>query len=85
MPITRLLQDTAFGPDEIAVLVAAYEDALRALSLVNRTDPATEIVAKKIIELAKQGEHDPVRLRERVIEAVSSRPPSVAPASTVMT
>jgi hypothetical protein len=85
MPITRLLQDTAFGPDEIAVLVAAYEDALRVLSLVNRTDPATEMVAKKIIELAKQGERDPVRLRERVIEAVSSRPPSVAPASTVMT
>jgi hypothetical protein len=85
MPITRLLQDTAFGPDEIAVLVAAYEDALRALSLVNRTDLATEMVAKKIIELAKQGERDPVRLRERVIEAVSSRPPSVAPASTVMT
>jgi hypothetical protein len=85
MPITRLLQDTAFGPDEIAVLVAAYEDALRALSLVNRTDLATEMVARKIIELAKQGERDPVRLRERVIEAVSSRPPSVAPASTVMT
>ena len=85
MPITRLLQDTAFGPDEIAVLVAAYEDALRALSLVNRTDLAPEMVAKKIIELAKQGERDPVRLRERVIEAVSSRPPSVAPASTVMT
>ena len=85
MPITRLLQDTAFGPDEIAVLVAAYQDALRALSLVNRTDLATEMVARKIIELAKQGERDPVRLRERVIEAVSSRPPSVAPASTVMT
>ena len=85
MPITRLLQDTAFGPDEIAVLVAAYEDALRALSLINRPDLATEMVAKKIIELAKQGERDPVRLRERVIEAVSSRPPSVAPASTVMT
>ena len=85
MPITRLLQDTAFGPDEIAVLVAAYEDALRALSLVNRADPATEMVAKRIIELANQGERDPVRLRERVIEAVSRPPPSVAPASTVMT
>jgi hypothetical protein len=85
MPITRLLQDTAFGPDEIAVLVAAYQDALRALSLVNRTDLATEMVARKIIELAKQGERDPVRLREGVIEAVSSRPPSVAPACTVMT
>jgi hypothetical protein len=85
MPITRLLQDTAFGPDEIAVLVAAYEDALRALSLVNHTDLATEMVAKKIIELAKQGERDPVRLRERVIEAVSRPPPSATPESTVMT
>ena len=85
MPITRLLQDTAFGPDEIAVLVAAYEDALRALSLVNRTDLATEMVAKKIIELAKQGERDPVRLRERVIEAVSRPPPNATPESTVMT
>jgi hypothetical protein len=85
MPITRLLQDTAFGPDEIAVLVAAYEDALRALSLVNRTDLATEMVAKKIIELAKQGERDPVRLRERVIEAVSRPPPSATLESTVMT
>ena len=78
MPITRLLQDTAFGPDEIAVLVAAYEDALRALSLVNRTDLATEMVAKKIIELAKQGERDPIRLRKRVIEALSGQPPNAA-------
>ena len=85
MPITRLLQDTAFGPDEIAILVAAYEDALRALSLVNRTDLATEMVAKKIIELAKQGERDPVLLRERVIEAVSRPPASATPESTVMT
>jgi hypothetical protein len=85
MPITRLLQDTAFGPDEIAVLVAAYEDALRALSLVNRSDLATEMVAKRIIELAKQGERDPVRLRERAMEAVSSPPPSVAATSAIMT
>ena len=85
MPITRLLQDTAFGPDEIAVLVAAYEDALRALSRVNRSDLATEMVAKRIIELAKQGERDPVRLRERAMEAVSSPPPSVAPTSAIMT
>jgi hypothetical protein len=85
MPITRLLQDTAFGPDEIAVLVAAYEDALRALSLVNRSDLATEMVAKRIIERAKQGERDPVRLRERAMEAVSSPPPSVAPTSAIMT
>ena len=55
MPITRLLQDTAFGPDEIAVLVAAYEDALRALSLVNRADLATEMVAKSDYRVGQAG------------------------------
>jgi hypothetical protein len=78
MPLTRLLQDAAFGPDEIAVMVAAFEDALRDLKLANRADPAAEIVARKIIELAKQGERDPVRLRERVVQAQASEPPAAA-------
>jgi hypothetical protein len=63
MPIYRLLRDHAFGPEEIKILGDAFEDALRTLRLVNRDDPATEIVAKKIIELAQRGERDPVRLR----------------------
>jgi hypothetical protein len=29
MPLTRFLQDTSLGPEEIAVLVAVYEAALR--------------------------------------------------------
>ncbi len=63
MPIHRLLEKQAFGPDEIRVLVTAFEGALRTLRLVDRTDPAAETVAKKIIELAQQGERDPERLR----------------------
>jgi hypothetical protein len=39
--------------------------------LVDRSDPATEMVAKKIIELADEGERDPVRLRERTIHSFS--------------
>jgi hypothetical protein len=35
------------------------------------SDPTTEIVAKKIIELAQRGERDPVRLRERAIRSLS--------------
>jgi hypothetical protein len=38
------------------------------LRLTNRADPVTEIIAKKIIELAQQGEGDPVQLRERAID-----------------
>jgi hypothetical protein len=41
------------------------------LRLVNRDDPATEIVAKKIIELAQRGERDPVRLRQAAVQSIS--------------
>ena len=35
---------------------------------MNRTDPLTEIIAKMIIERAKAGELDPVRLCESVLD-----------------
>jgi hypothetical protein len=71
MPIHRLLENHAFGPDEIMVLTSAFDDALRKLRLADRTDPAAEVVAKKIIELAQQGERDPLRLSECAIRALS--------------
>ena len=74
MAIYRLLKNRAFGPDEIKVLTAAYEEALRTLRLA-RSDPTTEIVAKKIIELAQRGERDPVRLRECAIRSLTSASP----------
>lgn len=39
MPITRLLQNAAFKPDEVRELVSAYESVLDSLSLRDRTDP----------------------------------------------
>jgi hypothetical protein len=71
MAIYRLLKDHVFGPDEIKVLTIAYEEVLRTLRLENRADPATEMIAKKIIELAQRGERDPVRLREHAIRSLS--------------
>lgn len=71
MAIYRLLKNLALGPDDIKVLTAAYEEALRALGLKDRADPATEMIAKKIIELAQRGERDPVRLREYAIRGLS--------------
>jgi hypothetical protein len=44
---------------------------LCALRLKDRADPATEMIAKKIIELAQRGERDPVRLREHAIRGLS--------------
>jgi hypothetical protein len=62
MPIHHLVKQHAFMPDEIKVLVAAFEEALQELQLKDRTDPATMLVAKRIVELAKEGERDPIRL-----------------------
>jgi hypothetical protein len=44
-------------------MVTAYEGALRDLRLINLKDPATIIVAKRIIEVAKLRERVPARLR----------------------
>jgi hypothetical protein len=59
----------AFGPDTIAVLAIAFEDTLRQLRLADRNDPAVTMVAKRIIELARQGERDPIRLRDQAIHS----------------
>ena len=71
MPITRLLQKNAsFGPDEIKVLVRAFEEALVTLR-VDRNGPVSDALAKKIIELAQQGERDPILLRQHAVRWVS--------------
>ena len=49
------------------MLIDAFEDTLRAPMLKNREDPLTMLVAKHIIRLAREGERDPIILRERTL------------------
>jgi hypothetical protein len=71
MPIGPLLeQNHVFTPEDVKVLSEAFEDTLRALKLVDRKDQLTISVAKLIIEFAKQGERDPVRLRDLALKTV---------------
>ena len=74
MAIQRLLQNSAFEPEQIAYMATAYEGALHELELANRTDPITEIIAKKIIEIAQTGERDPLQMRGRAIAELGVRP-----------
>jgi hypothetical protein len=60
--IYRLLQNSVLGPEDIQRLATAYEDALRALELTDRSDPITQIIAKRIIEAAQTGMRDPATL-----------------------
>jgi hypothetical protein len=68
MPILRILQNSPLRPEDIRILVAAYERTLQALGLKDRSDPITEIVAKKIIEIGQTGLRDPEEISRRAIE-----------------
>ena len=59
MPIHRFLQNMPMGPEEISRLTTAYEQALQGIGLVDRDDPLSEMVAKKVIQIAKSGVRDP--------------------------
>ena len=71
MPIRPLLEAEAgaFGPDDVRALASAFEASLRELGLVDRSDPAVMLVAKRIIALAKEGSRDPIVLRDRVVKS----------------
>jgi hypothetical protein len=72
--IYRILKNSSFGPEEIARMTTAYEDTLRVLGLADRADPITEIIAKKIIEVAQTGERDPLRIRAQAIAELGIPP-----------
>ena len=52
----RVFLDAAFTPEEVQILVVAFEDTLKALGLVDREDAVTKLVAEKIIAAAKTGD-----------------------------
>jgi len=65
VPIRVLLHgDVWFAPEDIDRLTTAFELALSKLRLSDRRDPVAVVLAKFIIELAKEGERDPEALCE---------------------
>jgi hypothetical protein len=56
------------SPAAVVAMGLAYEMALVSLRLSDRNDIANEVVARKIIALAKAGERDPDTLCEAVLQ-----------------
>jgi hypothetical protein len=71
--INRMLREHGgvFQPDDITRLMVAYGAVLHQLGLADREDGATLMVAKRIIDLATQGERDPERLMAAAVEALA--------------
>ena len=74
MPIYEILRrQGVFAPDEVAMLGNVFEDVLRTLGLVDRKDSMTEMVAKKLVELATAGMRDPDRLKALTVQAFTQQ------------
>jgi hypothetical protein len=69
MPITPFLDGDghSFDPETKRVMGVAFEMACVALRLSDRGDGANEMLARRIIELAKAGERNPDLLCEGVL------------------
>ena len=74
MPIRPYLDGQKFDPETIRVMGIAFEMALVALRLADRGDLANEVVARKIINLAKAGERDPERFCEAMMKEFRAPP-----------
>ncbi len=68
-----------FGPDQVRALVAAFDTAWESVQTSavifdadDRTETAWLILAKHMIEAAKQGEHDEGRLCDGALAAFNS-------------
>jgi len=67
MPITPFLAGQAFDPEVVRAMATAFENVSRLLQSRDPSAAASVMVAKKIIELAQRGVHDPAALAERAL------------------
>jgi hypothetical protein len=70
VPIYELLRKGVFAPDDVVMLGNVFEDVLQTFGLVDRKDPLTEMVAKKLVEFATSGIRDPARLKALTVQAL---------------
>ena len=74
MAIRRILQNMPLLPEDATRLVAAYEAALKALDLADRSDAITEMVARKIIDIGWTGVRDPLQISQLVVADLGAGP-----------
>ena len=68
MSIDRLLKERNVNRDDVERLVVAFKLTLRDLHLVDRNDPVSDIVARKVIEIGADDVREPQEIANRVIK-----------------
>ena len=60
--------DPAFGPEDASSMADALQEVCEALKVPEWSNGERENIAKRIVELARWGERNPERLRDRVVQ-----------------
>ena len=68
MPLDRLLKGHGIGSEDSERLRHAFDLALCGLHLVDRNDPVCEIVARKVIEIGRDGARNPQEIAALTIK-----------------
>ena len=66
----RFIQDVSFDDVAMRAMGAAFDQACDALGIFGTSVTAREIVAKRIIEVAKMGETRPIRLYQHAVDGL---------------
>ena len=64
------LRDAVFEPEEIHALIVAFDEICREMDLPTTATVAREVVATRIIDLAREGLIDPTLFKRRVLHEV---------------
>jgi len=70
VPIYDLLNGQGFDPELCDGMGVAYERILKELGLKSRVDPMCELVAARVIEVARRGVREPEKLYELAMALV---------------
>jgi hypothetical protein len=71
MTIAPFLEDKVFGPQDIRAMSTALEEVCKILNLADEAKSERELLAKKIIAFAHQGERCAALLRDRVLRELA--------------
>ena len=71
--IVDLFRSTAFDPEAVKLLSDAYDKARKSLHDTGQPYIVNEVIAKRIMSLAKQGERDPDRLCKGALTALKDK------------
>jgi hypothetical protein len=71
--VRELLRVAGFDPEVIETICEVYTKARKPVCDTNKPDPVNELIALRILSLAKRGERDPDQLRAEALAALPNK------------